>query len=399
MLSADVVVAGGGVSGLLIASALAPECSVLLLEQCDSLPRNKYWLTDEKSASKNPHLQSCIDRRYDFLDFIAYDNLSATIRGSYCLWDTDKLVRQLERELAKCGVSIHTGHKLYSISTKRDGITIRANSLAINAKLLIDCMGFGSPLVGAKDVATIIGYYLLHGCEVGIKKQIRPIGLDNVLINQRPAYFELFPTSHDTAHASIILPSRHHTPDRSIKGELNFILGKSHYSDQVIWDPSRTQKSYFGIIPVGRLRRPALDRIIFFGEAGQTNPATSATGLTRMLHTYRELANGIVNCLKQNRLLQEHLLTAMPLYMTHLNRRFQESIFEALLSFNSDDFRRLILDLREYPDDVINDLVFADFDFRTRKATRLFFDALLRSRGILGSHIIKSLFRYYSRKG
>lgn len=37
MLSADVAVAGGGVSGLPIASALAPQCSVVLLE----LPRTR----------------------------------------------------------------------------------------------------------------------------------------------------------------------------------------------------------------------------------------------------------------------------------------------------------------------------------------------------------------------
>ncbi len=46
MLYTDVIVAGGGVAGLLIAGALAKEHSVLLLEQHDSFPRNKYWLTD-----------------------------------------------------------------------------------------------------------------------------------------------------------------------------------------------------------------------------------------------------------------------------------------------------------------------------------------------------------------
>ncbi len=255
-------------------------------------------------------------------------------------------------------------------------------------------MGFGSPLVGANDVATITGYYILHGCEVGLRRDIRPIALDNVVIDRRPAYFELFPNSKGTAHASIILPSRHHTPGRSIKGELNFILQKSHYSEQVAWDPSRPQQSYFGIIPVGRLHRPALDRIVFFGEAGQANPATSATGLTRMLHTYRELASGIVNCLNRNTLGQKHLLRAIPPYMTRMNRRLQESLFEGLLSSNSDDFRRLVQDLREYPDDVINDLVFAAFDFQTSRARRLFLDASVRLRGVLAKHLIKSVIRY-----
>jgi len=70
----------------------------------------------------------------------------------------------------------------------------------ICARLLIDCMGFGSPLVGAKNIATITGYYILHGCEVGLKEEVRPVGLDNVIVNQHPAFFELFPTSKGTAH-------------------------------------------------------------------------------------------------------------------------------------------------------------------------------------------------------
>src|SRR5258708_17246298 len=106
MLSADVVVAGGGISGLLIASALAPSCSVILLEQSDSLPRNKYWLTDEKSARKNPDLQDCIDRRYDFVNFVAYDHLTASVQGNYCLWDTDKFVGVLVLELAHYTVPV-----------------------------------------------------------------------------------------------------------------------------------------------------------------------------------------------------------------------------------------------------------------------------------------------------
>jgi flavin-dependent dehydrogenase len=283
MLSADVVIAGGGVSGLLIASALAPKCSVILLEQHEAVPRNKYWLTEEKALKENPHLRDCVDRNYDFLDFVAYDGLTATVQGNYSLWDTDKLIGYLEEELQRSGVKVLTGHTLYSFSQISEAILVRANSQEIKARLLIDCMGVGSPIVGAKGIATIKGYYIVNGCEVGLKDDVRPIGLDNVVINQRPAFFELFPTSKGTAHTAIILPSRQYKSSRSIKSELLFILRKSHYSEQVIWDPSQSRKAYFGIVPVGRLQTPALDRILFFGEAGQANPAASATALTRML--------------------------------------------------------------------------------------------------------------------
>lgn len=393
MISADVVVAGGGVSGLLIASALAPKCSVVLLEQHDSAPRNKYWLTEEQTVRQNPHLADCVDRRYDFMDFVAYDGTTATVKGNYSLWDTEKLIGRLEQEFQSAGGRMLTGQTLYSFSQTKEAIVVRANSLAIRARLLIDCMGFGSPIVGAKGVVEIKGYYILHGCEVGVKGDVRPVGLDNVVINRSPAYFELFPTSKGSAHAAIILPSRHHKPGRSIKSELMFILRKSHYSEQIVWEPSRLRKSYFGIVPVGRLRTPALDRIIFFGEAGQANPATTATALTRMLFVYRRLADSIERSLERDELGRRHLVRSMPEYMTPMNRRLQELLFESILSFDSDDFRLLVRELRDYPADAVNDLIFATFNFRRGGTLRLATDAVMRPRSVLGRHLVKSFGR------
>lgn len=393
MLSTDVVVAGGGVSGLLIASALARDFSVVLLEQSDSLPRNKYWLTDAASANGDEFLSSCVDRRYNLLEFLAYDGVRATVGGDYCLWDTGKIIELLSERLLKNGGRLLTGHQLYAFWLEKNGIAIRANTQTLHAKLLIDCMGFGSPIVGAKGVATILGYYILHGCEVPVHDGVRPIALDNVAFSRNPAFFELFPTSQGTAHAALILPSRHYKSERSLSKEFSFILQKSHYAEK-IRGAEQTGAKYFGVVPVGRLHRPALDRIVFFGEAGQANPAASATGLTRMLRTYQDLASGLGRCLKANRLDQGSLLGSVPVYMTRMNRVFQESLFENLLSFDSDDFRRLINELNAYPHQTVNDLLFAEFDFRSPKALRLALDAVLRPHGVLGKNVLRSIARY-----
>src|SRR5579884_3057135 len=216
MPTADVVVAGGGISGLLIASALAPRCSVVLLEQSECLPINKYWLTDGKSVDQNSHLSDCIDRYYDYLDFVAYDGLTTRVSGTYCLWDTSKLIAKLS-SLLSSRVRVLTRYRFYSLSYNSKGLVIRANCETINTRLLIDCMGFGSPLVGAKGIASIAGYYIMHGCEVSTRGEVLPVALDNVLINQQPTYFELFPTSKGTAHAAVILPAREYRPGRSLK--------------------------------------------------------------------------------------------------------------------------------------------------------------------------------------
>jgi len=396
MLLTDIVVAGGGVAGLLIASALASQFSVILIEQNDSLPRNKYWLTNASVANDDPELKSCVDRQYDLLDFVAYDGLTATVTGAYYLWDTEKLVELLERRLLRNGAQLMTGHQLYAFWLERNNIVVRANSETIKAKLLIDCMGFGSPIVGAKNVATITGYYILHGCEVPVRNGVRPIALDNVAFNRNPAFFELFPTSKQTAHAAIILPSRNFKADRSLQKEFSFILNKSHYTEQIYREKLDTNRSYFGVVPVGRLHRPALDRIVFFGESGQANPAASATGLTRMLRTYRDLSSGIERCIKANQLDQKNLLRAIPPYMTRMNRIFQENLFESLLSFDSDRFRTLVKELDDYPAQTVNELLFAEFDFRTANALRLAFDAVRQPSGVLGRNVIKSLARLCS---
>src|ERR1043166_3020073 len=394
MLSTDVVVAGGGVAGLLIASALAPKVSVVLVEQNESLPQNKYWLTDANAVGTDTDLAACVDKFYDTLDFVAYDGLTATIKGKYCLWDTERLIGLLSARVLQNGAQLLTGHTLYSFRQEEHGILVRVNSHTIQAKLLIDCMGFGSPLVGAKNIATITGYYILHGREIEVNDNVRPIALDNVLVGRNPAFFELFPTSKTTAHAAIILPSRNYKPERSLQRELSFILRKSHYADQIRGETENANKSYFGVVPVGRLHRPALDRIVFFGEAGQANPAASATGLTRMLQTYRELGAGLEACLRADRLEQKHLLRTIPPYMTPMNRGFQENLFESLLSFDSDRFRGLVEELRAYPDQVVNELIFAGFNFRSPDAFRLAVSAVSKPRGVLGRNILKSIVRF-----
>src|SRR5688572_31083615 len=59
LFRSDVIIAGGGVAGLLLASALGPKCSAILLEQHNSIPRSKYWLTDiSRSEEHTSELQS-----------------------------------------------------------------------------------------------------------------------------------------------------------------------------------------------------------------------------------------------------------------------------------------------------------------------------------------------------
>lgn len=381
-----------------MASAFSPSTHVLLLEQQETIPTNKYWLTDAASARANPDLASCVDRRYKSLDFVAYDGTTASISGDYHLWHAIKLIDRLLTKARERGTSILTGQRLYSVSYGRDRLLVRANSEEFQTKLLIDCMGFGSPLVTAKGIVDIAGYYIIHGSEVATKVEPPPIGLANVILDRRPTFFELFPTSTGSAHAAVILPSTHYRPTRSLKSDWNFIVARSHYSRYVDRIPSHESQAYFGIIPVGRLRTPALDRIVFFGEAGQANPAASATGLTRMLRTFRDLVDVVELAIKRDRLDRRSLIRCLPELMSPANRLFQECLFERILTLTSDDFRRLVQELDRCPDDVVSDLIFASFDFLGRRAVTL--AALIADQpgGLLGRTLIQTILRRLVRR-
>lgn len=391
----DVLVAGAGVGGLLIASALAPHCSVLLVEQQPIVPRAKYWLTDEAAARAAPELASAVERRSSTLDYTAYDGLTARVPGEYCLWNTDVLIDMLLAELAASDVRVRTGQRVYSVYDDANGVTVRAGASRISARLVVDCMGIGSPIVAAKGTVAIDGYYFVHGVEVPLVGDPSPIGLENVVMGDKLGYFELFPTARGTAAAALIVPSRTWRTDHPIKADLNFILRESHHAHDI--GPGPFTGSYFGIIPVGRLRANALDRIVFFGESGQANPAASATTLSRLLRTRDATADAILAALRSGNVSADQLQRSLPDSMSRLHRAFHLELFRSILDYSSDDFRRLVKELASYPPEIVNGLIFADLDFRPRLTAGLLLDAIRRPRGVLGRHLLAATRRYVSR--
>ena len=109
------------------------------------------------------------------------------------------------------------------------------------------------------------------------------------------------------------------------------------------------------------MNKPALERIFFFGEAGQVNPATSAVGLTRMLYSYKHVAEFLAARLESDQLDELALSPPSDLYMSNFNRLFQEEFFRLVLNFSSDGFKKLVACMAEQQSSEVFDLVFADF--------------------------------------
>lgn len=361
----DVAVLGSGISGLLIASELAKHLSVVLVEERSTIPKTKYWLTDTGSAKKNPELAGAIDCHYRSLDFIGFEGTTYRCQGSYVLWNTERLVDHLVDTFRSRGGTILTRHTFYSYRYERDALVLFANDKALRVALAVDCMGYGSPTIYAQGIVDIRGYYLLYGGTFRLAGSLQPVGLHNLVLGAQPTYVEAFPGADDELHLVLILPVRDARKPTTLRDAFSFLINRSPYS-RLIEGPRSPDNFLGGVIPVGRLRKAALDRMFFFGEAGQYNPAASATALTRILYTYSETATNLVELAEQGRLSRKDLAAARVRPTTWVNERIQRFLFQDILRWDSNYFSEMVAELERAGDHVLmNDLIFGNLSFET----------------------------------
>jgi len=355
----EVIILGGGVAGLLLASEISKTLDTVVIEKEAEIPLRKYWLTNKKSVDKNPQLKHCLDNYFTFMDFISYDLTKYRCYGDFYLWNTEKLISHLRDIILNNRGLIITGHRFYGYKYYKDRITIFANNNQYSGKLVIDCMGYSSPIISNMQVVDILGYYMLYGAILKTRKPIPPIGLFNTLMHSHPKYIEVFPKSNGYANAIIISPEKVFDTNSGLVEDFTFIINKSALSEYFYRQQSG-EYELGGIIPIGRLRTQALRRIYFYGEANQLNPATTATGLTRILYSYKEISGLLMDLIAKNKLEQRDLNKIEIEYLSRLNRNFQLYLFKDVLKWNSSDFRRLIWYMNKLDNDTIYNIIFGD---------------------------------------
>jgi flavin-dependent dehydrogenase len=391
-VQSEVVIAGAGIAGLLLASELALSFHVVVVERRPALPGNKYWLTDDDSLRSASDLAGCVATRCPSLDFIAYDGSAARVQGPYLQWDTERLVTELARRATASGATLLFSHPFLTCAWTSSHVEIRAGGATIKTKLLVDCMGYESPVVAAKRTVDFLGFFVLAGRRVRLRSPVAAVGLHNTLLQREPSYLELLPNGDGTANLTMIAPARSLRDRRSLARDLTDSLLLSPYRDVIERDTQATGTSLFGVVPVGIARTHNLNRVFFYGEAGQVNPAASATGLSRMLRTYRQVADYLGDCIRTDALGSASLQPSGLRYMSRLHRLFQESLFRGLLTYTSDDFRKLVHELARLDDSTVNGFLFASLPINERPLTLI--GTMMQSRGILAAHMLRALAAY-----
>lgn len=358
MIDCDVAICGAGISGLLMASELSKAHSVVVLErarraQCS----NKFWLTRRECLEKNPSLAACVDSEWHALDFIANNRSKFTVTGEYVLWDTKKLESHLIETIEASGSRILYQHRFYGYDYTDSHILAYANSGTFRASILIDCMGYSSPLVGSCRTVRILGYQHLFGRTMQLKRAINPVAADNVLLSGSPSFLEVFPKSDGTANVVLIAPAATAQSPNKLSSDFEFIVSASHYSD--VLAPLADTSPLYGVVPIGIVRKRALRRILFYGEAGQTHPAASCTCLNKLLLGFREAASRVSQRIESGQLSASDLEDVMP-QMRKFAQRFHQNLFRQVGTLTADQGRAFVDLLHCIDQKSLDDLIFGE---------------------------------------
>jgi hypothetical protein len=358
MEQCDILICGAGISGLLLASELSKYFFVVVLEknsreECSK----KFWLTSKDCLDANPNLQACVDSEWDEMEFVSNNRTRFAARGEYVLWNTKFLEDHLIDRIIKNGSLVRYKHRFYGYRRAREGIVAYANALSFSSPLLIDCMGYSSPIVASENLARILGYHHLYGRVIKLKNSMKPVAVDNVILSGRPFYLEVFPRSDGYANVVLIAPAKHTSSVAQLASDFDFIVERSHYAE--FFDSSNIGEQLQGIVPIGSLRKTALDRILLFGEAGQVHPAASCTCLTKLLGQYKAVCERIARRMRSNQLSANdlrHVVTRMNAF----TERFHQQMFSELSMWRSDKTEPFIELLHCLDQKSLDDFIFRE---------------------------------------
>jgi hypothetical protein len=358
MLDYDVTICGAGISGLLMASELSKSYSVVVLEKAHrSRHSNKFWLTRRECLEINRDLAACVDSEWNELDFIANSRSKFTVKGNYVLWDTKKLESHLVEAIEANGSQILYQHRFYSYACTDSRVLVYANASAFRSRLLIDCMGYSSPIVSSARAVSMLGYQHLFGRTMQLKCPIKPIAADNVLLSGSPSFLEVFPKSDGTANVVLIAPAKTARSLDKLAGDFDFIVNNTHYSD--VLAPLTNAVPLHGVVPIGKVRKRALNRVLFFGEAGQIHPAASCTCLNKLLLGVKDAADRVSQRIESNRLSAKDLEDVMP-QMHKFAQRFHQNLFRQLGTWTSDQGQAFVDLLHCLDQKSLDDLIFGE---------------------------------------
>lgn len=317
----DVMIAGAGPAGLYLAKELSRHFRVLLIEKEEAGTCHKVWLAWKENVLRHD-LEDCVLCRPTRLTVGSRTNGLSTLsvdEGDYvAILDERRLLTKWADEARDRGAHILERCEFTGARQGGKRIFAETNQRAFAGRLLIDATGCFSPVVSKARIAQEKYYYSFYGWIA----QLDHVDLDELILVQsfvskkpRPYVF-FYPIDARTGAPIIFFITEQPISLEDMRKEFRFHLEQV---PEVVENLAgfRPIEEKYGYVPLGRLTKGALDRILMVGDAGRLAPATIGSGFNFVLSAYHYFVPRIEEALRQNNLSGRHLrrLTRVPRWM------------------------------------------------------------------------------------
>lgn len=299
LISYDIIIAGAGPAGLLLASELSEKYSILLLEKNKIGTTNKSWLTYKDRFKRLGFSDSFILNEFKQWNF-KIQNSELCIEDNYICIDESKFLLYLKDIAFKNGT-------VFLEDTPLTSYAYTANSISVNnkykSKLLIDCCGINSPILEKNK--HLIKESLYINC-YGYIGEFENLDNNN--------YYTMYDEGLDKISCFGLTKI---APSEAFILFLTYSTEKSNFKDYEERiqaglkihnvPPHKRVRDKIANYPTHELKCITHDHIVLLGDSASASPAFSGMGFNECLRRYKYWSKFIDTWLKNGKYKKRNL--------------------------------------------------------------------------------------------
>lgn len=278
----DVIIAGAGPAGLLLASHIGKYFKILVLEKASVGRTTKFWVSTKRRLELHS-LLDCAIHNATTVSMGTFLGGRAVATGEFVVTNEHKLLLTLAERCRKVGVEILENTQLTECHHNGRSLAVQTTSGPFISRLLVDATGGDSSFAAREEKYRPYGYFTVYGHHLtGVQLASDEIILGYVLNDNNPVpVLEIVPTGRDTAFCVLVYVTKQHIEPLLLRATFEEYLAQNPFLR--LTPQTRMLNLKSGSIPIGKPVSRPIRGVVTYGEAGLIQPPFTGAAFNEVL--------------------------------------------------------------------------------------------------------------------